>query len=154
MAKDSLPDRIERITLDNGSLGVPLFSPEQVHDFYCARYARLSSRFIFGKEFPAADAWDIRNQPEVRVIPYDNHSFRKFAEAVPKGAITGIYLRDSDYNDGSLKYTHVALYLGILKGNPLFLEQFEREVRLINLSEYERLGYEIKEILDVSPRSA
>ena len=143
------PIKLEKVVLDRElSLNFPVYSNKDVPNLYCARYARLSTKFMFGNVFPLADAWKMRNQKGVQTCKVNETIFQKESKFnVRPGSLVGIYTPDSRYLDKPLIYTHLSLYLGKKKDNPLFLEQFVDEIRLITLNEYQKYGLEIKEIL-------
>ena len=146
------PIRTEKVKLDgNTELPVPFFSLNDVPECFCARYARLSSEFLFGKRFPASDSWEIRLKPGVISRRTNNQNFKFFSNngKVSPGSIIGIYNPRSSYNNKNRPYTHISLYLGKQRGKDVFLEQFVDETRMMTIRDYELEMLQIKEILSL-----
>ena len=146
------PYRYESVSLDDlGSVDIPFFTPNQLPDNYCARYARLAAEAIFGKRFPVADAWHMRKQKGVVTINTNDPDFMQLVgrEAIRPGMMIGVYRPDSDFNRRDRDYTHVALYLGLQNGVPLLIEQCIGQVRTVSLDRYQQEGFGIREAIDV-----
>jgi len=140
------PIRIENILLDQGlNLEIPYFSKEDVPDYYCSRYARLSSEFIFGNKFPIAHAWKMREKKIISHKEIDYDFFKN--KDLEKGSLVGIFFQNSRAEILRDQYSHIALYLGRKKGKPLFLEQFNKIIRVMNLERYKEENLIFREIL-------
>ena len=123
---------------------------------YCAAYATRVARDKFGKKFIYSNAWDMRYNNK-RIMEIKNNS--QINKAIKKGVllpgmIVGIYypqskyLRKKDKTGNPVKYTHLAVYVGIDKnGKPTFYHQFKEKIQKITLEGIESIGT-IKEILD------
>ena len=136
----------------------PVYPESEVPANYCARYVRFAARDLFGKNYPAADAWDIRDFESVGKIILKDNVLRELACAgtLKPGMVLGMYNPQSRYNNHpeakKAGYTHVLLYLGDDENRRLyFADKFGRETRRITLSELqEKYGLIPKEILYVS----
>ncbi|MFH1365240.1 MAG: hypothetical protein ABIH28_01500 [archaeon] len=152
MVSTPLPSKLERIHLDNGlKVDVPRYSIEQLPPYNCARYARLSSHFIFGKEFPVAHAWQMREKTIVVSRLNENSQMTRLIEKkiISPGMLLGVFCEDSMYLNERRSYTHLGLYIGQQSKNPLILEQFGEEIRLADLRCYALEGLKIKEVLNL-----
>ena len=147
------PSRFQRIYLDDVlKVDVPFFGADHLPEDYCARFARLCSHLIFGKDFPVAHAWQMREKTRAVATLTENSQLVQLVriKTVIPGMLLGVYSEDSLYNpDGLRSYTHIGVYLGQQSGKPLILEQFGDEVRIIDLQGYKLEGLFIKEILDL-----
>jgi hypothetical protein len=149
MLAKPIPSGAERYYLDEGFVEVPLFPEDQMPSGYCARFARLSADYVFGKAYPAADAWKMRETEGVFTLPADENEIPKLAKSgvlVP-GMLVGVHYKRSSFTSRDLPYTHLGLYLGEQNGKPVFLEQFCDEIRISRLSDYKKSEFEIREIL-------
>jgi hypothetical protein len=147
------PIKTEKINLDREvQLEIPFFNLENLPDYFCARYARLSSQFSFGKIFPVAHAWNMRSKQGVIITPVNNRFFELpfHRKQIKPGSLVGIYTSDSRYNGELKPYTHLSLYLGEKNRHSLFLEQYIHDIRLIKLKDYERGNMEIREVLSIN----
>ena len=130
---------------------VPLYSTMDVPDLYCARYARLAARQIFGKHFPVAPAWGMKRNSSASVQVENNAELCDLLESgkIAKGGLlVGVHFEGSDYNQPGRLYTHMSLLLAVRNGKPIFLEQFE-DIRVVTLDDYEMDGLQIVELLGV-----
>ncbi len=151
MAISTRPSSIENLSLDKDvQLKIPFYDETILPEDYCARYVRLSSDFIFGKKFPVADAWKMRDMKRIYGLNINNSEFPHLAklEFVLPGMLVGLQVNDTKYNKDTREYTHLSLYLGTQKGKPLFLEQYGTEIRTMNLNDYMLGKMEIREVLD------
>ncbi len=140
------PIRIENILLDEGlNLEIPYFSKEDVPDSYCSRYARLSSEFIFGNKFPIAHVWKMREKKIIFPKEIDYDFFKN--KNIEYGSLVGITFLNSRAEILRDQYSHVSLYLGRKKGKPIFLEQFNKVIRVMNLEKYREENLIFREIL-------
>lgn len=144
------PNDIETLRLDDAlKLQIPKYGADQLPPRFCSRYARLAADFIFDVQFPTADSWQMREKPHVFTRPADNYSFSLLArrQTVTPGMMVGIYCRGTEYDDGIRLYTHLALFLGQQQGQPLFLEQFGDQIRVMSLDDYVLDKLQIREVL-------
>jgi hypothetical protein len=144
------PITTQSVKLDRDiQLEIPFFSSKDLQDCFCARYARLTSKLLFDKAFPIADAWNMRKQPGIIVKKANSSLFssKYYREKVLPGTMVGIYTPDSRHNEEERPYTHISLYLGEQNSQAIFLEQFIHEIRLMDLRDYELAQLEIKEII-------
>lgn len=143
------PIRRERFYLDERSIDVPLFDSGELPQSYCARFARLASENLFGKNYPISDAWDMRDSDGVFSLALgdDGVVYATKNGILTPGMLVGSYYKWSRANDGKRPYTHLSLYVGTHHGEPVFLEQFRNEVRLSTMRDYDLSGLEVREIL-------
>jgi len=148
------PISIERVSLDRAlKLDVPRYSPDQLPGYNCARYARLSSHFIFGKKFPVAHAWQMREKTKIISKLNENSQLVSLIKkgAVSPGMLLGVFCKGSHYLAGGRTYTHLSVYLGAQSNKHLFLEQIGDEIRIVDLHCYDLEKKQIKEVLDLRP---
>ncbi|MEK6894656.1 MAG: hypothetical protein AABX10_04285 [Nanoarchaeota archaeon] len=115
----------------------PVYSIDDVPANMCSRYVRFAADYLFGIEYPRADAWNIRNAPNIDEIPVNSkEGVLKLAKekVMNGGMILGLYNPKSSYNTIALNsgagYTHVALYLGMDRdGRMYFADKFGKETR-------------------------
>lgn len=97
----------------------PVYDESRVPANNCSRYVRFAAKDMFGVEYPAADAWNLRDFSSVEHIPVsDENDVRNRAlkgEFIP-GDVLAVYNPNSSYNSNprarKVGYTHVLLYLG------------------------------------------
>ena len=150
MKKLAIPEKLETIVLDEDSeLVIPFYGVFQLPNDHCTRYARLCADFIYGLDFPIADAWQMRNERDVFSVPANNTTFHSLVQSktITPGMLVGIHWKDSDNCASDRKYTHMSLYLGQKDRNPLFLEQFGDKIRLMNIPKYNTVDLQIREAL-------
>ena len=150
--------RIER-TLEgiaNGEVpNGPVYDSKTLPSSHCARYVRMSAKYLFGKDYPFGDAWDLRNENgvgEIRVESYD--ALRELSKngKLKPGMVLGIYNPKSNYNsqakNSGAGYTHVALFLGEKDGTLYFADQFGSQIRTkISDSDLSKKGLQPREVL-------
>ena len=151
------------IDLSNGkeltSVKVPVYSPEIVPKGYCSRYVRLADKDLFNVSVPACDAWNMR---------YDMLLAEEFSDdwekdiavtvernEIKPGMLTGIFypksrhLEKKDEKGSKVKYTHIALFIGIDKnGASVFAEKFGKRTQLTLPKDFASRGMRIIEILN------
>lgn len=134
----------------NKIINVPVYSLDSVPKFYCARYARLVAKELFDKEFPEADAWDMRTNSKVVASPTQNSDLEFLADQgiLQPGMIIGLLNPETKQKHPNRPYTHMAVYLGrnsILQ----FAEQVETITRISDLDDFYDYHFKAKEVLDV-----
>lgn len=116
-------DRFETVEVigDNDELvelKVPIYSTLKVPPLYCARYARLAARDLFGKNFAPANAWNIKYSDVVASRPGDPVFDGDYLAISDPGSIISMKWLNSRYNgepdiEGEpIEETHVGLLLG------------------------------------------
>ncbi len=125
-------------------------------DTYCAAYAVGVARDCFKKNYPYSDAWNLRyNSGKIQKLS-GNEEFEKLVEKglIKKGTIVGTYfsrsahLNDRDEKDEKVQYTHLMVYAGMEKGEPVFYHQFIDKIEKIKLSQLGENSLTIKEIIN------
>lgn len=117
----------------------PIYSEGQVPTSYCARYARMAAKDLFGLDYPVAHAWKIRSFPEIEAIPFKTKGeFEDFARAglLRPGMLVGFYFpwtfpenRANALKEG-VDYTHMALLTDTdSEGGPFFADKFKAKTR-------------------------
>ena len=140
-------------------LKVPVFDAREVPRGYCARYARLAAEGIFGKVYPKDNAWDYRYSARI-IKELDgqdaNEELNRLAyegELQP-GMIIGVFYPPSSWNNKLdmkgqyIEFSHLMLFLGISKGEPVFADHFISGTRIRKLSQFADDGLTAKIVFD------
>ena len=160
-AKKDLDDIVVSIPFNTTDIGVneipdaPLYSESQVPANYCSRYVRFAARDLYDIEYPADDAWKLRNHSNMNAIKLNSgDDLRELAdnETLKPGMVVGMFYPASKYNGRQdvekAGYTHVLLYLGSKDGELYFADKFGSKIRKSSLSKLQsENGLVPKEIL-------
>ncbi len=133
----------------------PVYSNAKVPANMCSRYVRYAAKDLFGIKYPAADAWDIRDDVNVEEIKVDSkNTLENLVKngSLKEGMIVGFYNPKSSYNNVAKEdgagYTHVMLYLGKDEQNLLFADKFGKKTRTkISLDEITKSGLDAREVM-------
>ena len=137
-------------------LEVPVYKLGVVPNLNCARYARLVSFDLFGKEFNAGDAWNLRYHNET--LPVVDFEKQYWKGEINPGDLAGIRRRASNYKDyldeigSAVPYTHAAVFLGEdIMNNMRFAEQIGTRSEPVTLNQIIFRGDVIVEV--IKPRN-
>lgn len=153
MKEFPIPIGFETVFLDSGSVEYPLFSDLELEFFQCARYARLASFYMFDKKFPISAAWGMAKQDGVFSQPIYGDELRGLSkeQLINPGALIGIYNPESFYLASVRPYTHMGVFLGLIDGEPVILEQHIDKVQVSSLDDLANSKFLVREILDLVP---
>ncbi len=133
----------------------PVYSAVEVPANMCSRYVRYAAKDLFKIDYPAADAWDIRDGINVEEIKIDSKNTLETLVkdgSLKEGMVVGFYNPNSKYNARAEKdgagYTHVMLYLGKDGEKLLFADKFGKKTRTkISLDEITKSGLDAREVM-------
>jgi hypothetical protein len=148
----------EQRGIENNSEGVraPRYRIEANH---CSQYAALSARKLFDKKYNRHEAWNLRYKNKIVHEIKENETIKDLIidGKLKPGMILGIeypessHVNDKDLMGDTVKYTHVAVYMGINNKEPEFIHQFGENIEKITEEDFEKKNLIPKEILDVNP---
>ncbi len=138
----------------------PIYDSNILPSSLCSRYVRLAANELFDIDYPAGDAWELRdleNVDELKVKSYDDLKILSKNGTLRPGMLVGFYNPKSNYNSHpeakKSGYTHVGLFLGEEKDSLYFAHQFGKETRIKESdSSFERAGLVPKEILFIEKK--
>jgi len=124
----------------------PVYSELEVPANYCSRYARFAAKDLYDINYPADDAWKLRNHDSVGTIRISEVSdLDKLVDEcrLKPGMVVGMFYPKSKYNGREdvekAGYTHVVLYVGKDEKAQLhFVDKFGSKTRRKTLGELHR----------------
>lgn len=151
LANIDLKPQIEQFVFREG----PVYSNSQVPPNMCSRYVRKAGEDLFGKEYPSADAWELRDFlgiDEMKVGSFENLKDLEMNGRLKPGMILGVHNPKSKYNQRAQQtgagYTHVMIYLGKQDGRMYFADKFGPNTRTkVSLEDIAKSNLEPIEIL-------
>lgn len=164
-----LHDEIVSYAGKTDTLWVPEYSLRDVAPTNCAKYVRTATKDIFDIDYNYDEdvlprkrgAWNYRYYN--KIVNSSDEGFDKDEiitqinnKDLQPGMIAGIYNPTSHYNNWKdkngerVKYTHLAVFLGLDEsGNPIFANQLGKKTKVVSLDYFLEKGWKVKEILDV-----
>ncbi len=151
--------RISVEVIENGApriLNVPFYSFIALLPCKCSAYVRMSAQELFGKNYSFSNAWDRRYNDRL-VAEVDGKFLEEFVDEgeLQPGMAVGMYNPLSIYKNridqrGELvRYTHLALFLGLGRTHkPIFAEQFELRTIIRDERALREAGLQPIEIID------
>ena len=151
---ESSPEPPVRNT-ENGIPEAPIYDSDEIPSGYCSRYVRFAARDLFDKQYPAANAWDIRDNSNVVVRRINDDGLPELVDKgeLKPGDLVGMHNPKSmrNYLRGVKEagYTHVLLYLGANEEGLHFAHQFGSKMERKTLRKLQE-DYSLKPIEVIS----
>ena len=167
--RDALFDQ-EALKDNSDKIKQPYF---RLNPSHCSKYARLSAKKLFKKEYIAEDAWNLKYANKTiydfkeNETLNDSTTYETLKDLIIKGTlepgmIVGAKLdipaklykkygnRGFDKKRNKIDYTHVMLYIGLNKEKqPEFIQHWGRKIEKITLEDFkDRKNMKLTQILD------